>query len=312
MKLPDFFVDPSLNSLRKRIGLKSDQFGNFFWDPDRADPETHRVLTEEGGSKIVIDDLKILPDGTLAYKNIRVFLYIRDMREHLPRYHLMNCSTVRTMRDNDRMNRYVNISAQDHNMFHVNVPTPKGINLQKIRLDVCQNCLAETAFDGFGRDMQRAAREKIVLEFDPKNFFTLYPRNLHVKTPRYSWENSPVDQYTRDFPAISLEMREKANWKCTECLKDFSDHRYRRFLHVHHMNSIRSDNRRENLRVLCIGCHAQEFNHSHLRNTPSYKQFSTIFEKSDGGSETWEKSIEWHGKRKGIPSSPRRKRRWQR
>lgn len=289
MKLKDFTSDVGLNVLRTKMGLQSGQFGKFVIDPRKVDPDTREKLFNGGDVRVAFSDITILPDQTLAYKDVRIFLYIRDVREHIPKFHLMNCATVRTMRDNGRIDRFVNVSAQGHKIFSVNLPTPSGTICKEMQLDVCQNCLAETAFEGFSHDMQTSARLNIVREFDPQHFFKLYPRNLHVDTPRYSWENSPVDEYTSDFPAISLALREKANWTCSGCRRNFSDQRFRKFLHVHHISAVRSNNSPENLRVLCIGCHAKQFNHSHLRNTPSFKQFAAIFDKDSSGTpRAWE------------------------
>jgi hypothetical protein len=46
---------------------------------------------------------------------------------------------------------------------------------------------------------------------------------------------------------------------------------------VHHISSNKFDCRPENLRCLCIRCHANQPNHGQLRLLPEYKEFELLF-----------------------------------
>jgi hypothetical protein len=48
-------------------------------------------------------------------------------------------------------------------------------------------------------------------------------------------------------------------------------------LHAHHKNGEKSDNKKENIEILCIGCHAEEYAHSHMKSLPEYKNFILQF-----------------------------------
>jgi hypothetical protein len=116
MKLPDFLLDAPLNTLRTRMGAV--RLGNI-----QLRTSAKRLTLAEletlvsGGIDIgSLDDVRVLPDGSLAYKDRRVMLYIRDVsvfgnreRSHdrQPRYHVANCQTLRDMRDSNRIERYV-------------------------------------------------------------------------------------------------------------------------------------------------------------------------------------------------------------
>src|SRR5205823_4379859 len=114
MKLTDFRNFELLNSLKERMGIPRDVFGDLtvLVDAGGLSELELEKLTSQDGLEISIDDLRVLDDGTLAYKNSRVLLYIRDVavygRHQQPRFHVSNCSTLITMHEQRRFStRYV-------------------------------------------------------------------------------------------------------------------------------------------------------------------------------------------------------------
>ena len=279
MKLPDFFADTQLNKLRSAMGIPEKHFGSILTtvDPSRLTREQLDQLTSGEGIDIKLPELTILPDGTFAYKDHRVLVYIRDIQvidgkaHNLPKYHFMTCQTIEDMQKRKKHEKYVANSRND-GVFHLNLITKGKVDKITQRLNVCQNCLSGITFDGFDSFMPRDKKQAIVEAFTPENFFKVYPGSLHRTVPEYSWENSPIDDYTRDFPEISRKKRAEAGWRCQSCSKDLSSNADRRFLHIHHIGR-KDNNSAENLKVLCIACHAKEENHSHLQDHPDYKSF---------------------------------------
>jgi hypothetical protein len=195
MKLPDFFKFEPLNKLKERMGIAADVYGPFTPNIEPARlieierlTETERNHLDSGeGIDVSFDELTILEDGTLAYKDTRVLLYIRDwhiiegqLRER--RYHVSNCTTLQQMTENGRFDRYV-IAAEVTGVFKVNIISDGNCKPERRRLSVCQYCLDSLAFDGFSFQWPRKKKGDFVGKFTPDRFFRSIP-NLFTSRHR--------------------------------------------------------------------------------------------------------------------------------
>jgi hypothetical protein len=280
MKLPNFYSSDPLNSLKERMGLGRDVFGdlNVSVNPARLTAAELERLTSQDGLDISLGDLKVLDDGTLAYKDSRVLLYIRDVtvygdRETEPRYHLASCSTLKTMRERQRFNRYV-VSTRTDGAFKLNCINGAAAVQKVIQLSVCQNCLGLLSFNGFRMEWQRPRRRKAVQSFTLGEFFQKYPKSLHAETPRYNSETAPLNNYTADFSEISESRKVAAQFRCQGCGYDCSSKLFRKFLHSHHIDGDKANNSYANLKVLCLSCHAGE--HPHMKAMPDFHEFQRM------------------------------------
>jgi hypothetical protein len=281
MKLTDFRNFELLNSLKERMGIPRDVFGDLtvLVDAGRLSELELEKLTSQDGLEISIDDLRVLDDGTLAYKNSRVLLYIRDVavyggHESQPRFHVSNCSTLITMREKKRFStRYV-VSTRTDGQFNLNFIDGNVSRSSLHRLMVCQNCLGHLGFNGFLQFWGKTKRAAAVQSFALEDFFVQFPRSLHVENPKYNSDNAPLNTYGDDFSEISLKTKSAAKWICQKCGFDLSSKK--EFLHTHHKNGAKFDNNPINLSVLCYGCHADEPDHQHMKSHPSYAIFKQM------------------------------------
>jgi hypothetical protein len=274
IKLPDFLAWSAFNGLRHKMGAPLvEQFGVRHQVTEIELPDIERLQRE--GIDVSADEIQVLDDGTLAYKGYRVLVYIRDIqsigsRDNMPKYHFAHCRTLETMYRNQRSERYV-VANSDSGMFQVNV-MDGSIRPEQVRLNVCQNCLAHIHWKGFGMQIARPSRLLIVAQFRLTEFFAKYPRDLISSVPAHSSDTAPINTYTDDWAEVSSRTRSARGFRCEKCsiVLSSADSKY---LHVHHRNGQKHDNRDGNLEVLCVGCHADEPLHGHMKGLPDYQKF---------------------------------------
>lgn len=282
MKLPDFLQSPALNQLRTRMGAVRLGELTLKSSPNRLTLAELESLVTGGIDVGSLDEVRVLSDGSLAYKDRRVLLYIRDVsvfggrqtrQDRNPRYHVSNCSTLQEMRASNRIERYV-VAARDDGQFQVNfIRERSSVESSIIALRICQNCLSQLGWQGFGYHLARPAREQIVGAFTPRMFFEAYPRDLVFDADLEDEDTAPLNGYTEDFPEIANSIKRSLDYRCEQCHLDLSSYQLRRHLHVHHKNGQKFNNARSNLIALCLRCHANQPGHGHMRNTADYRQF---------------------------------------
>jgi hypothetical protein len=279
MRLPDFTEDVGLIALRRSMG--ADVPGSFSpnYRPERLTlAELEQLAT--GGRDVSIDDVVVLEDGTLSYKDSRVLVYIRDFaqdggRHWVPRFHVADCRTLQQQRQRNRFGHYV-VATRDDGFFQVNlIRRGRNVTSELLQLAVCQNCLDKLGFDGFSLELSKKNRRTIVSRFRIVRFFEKYPKSLLHWRPVNDVATAPVNHYPADFEGISKRVRERRARRCERCGRDFSVDRD--YLHVHHKNGMKNENHDENLQVLCLGCHADEPQHAHLKNLAEYSEFVRKF-----------------------------------
>jgi hypothetical protein len=286
VKLPDFIQFEPLNRLRQLMGA---ELGSFTpaKNPDRLTLAEIEQLSISG-VEIPLDQVRILDDGTLAYKNARVILYIRDVvqyrnsgfrQDELPKFHVSDCQRLQEMRANKRYERYV-VATREDGLFALNISAKdvKGFNHRTEKLNVCQYCLGKLAWQGFDHSLPRPKRAEIVAAFTPKTFFDAYGKSLVVHSPLHTADTAPLNTYTDDFKAVSDRLKKERGYRCDQCKIDLSMHR--QFLNAHHINGQKSDNSPSNIKVVCIRCHAEEYLHGQLKSLPEYKKFIKMFGES--------------------------------
>jgi hypothetical protein len=277
VKLPDFLNHAGMNDLR--VKMRDAPLGNAI-----AREASHRLTEAEleilitGGIDIKsLDDVRACQDGTLAFKDRRVVLYIRDIsefrgyRQTLPKFHVAECRTLQEMRRNQRFGKYV-VAARMDGQFQINrIGSATESKLE--RLAVCKNCLDKLQFNGYRHDWAKSRCDAVVETFTLSDFFRQYPRDIVDSVGAGEESTAPLNDYTGDFGIHAFACKQRAAFRCEKCRLDLSSSNGRRFLHAHHVNGMKPDNSIENLRALCIRCHAEEPNHAHMKSMPHYAEF---------------------------------------
>lgn len=282
MRLPNFHINVGLNELRRLMG--ADRLGELTLSSNSRNLTVaeFEVLMTGGIDIQSLDEVRVLPDGTLAYKDRRVLLYIRDVSDYgnrardvnsLPKFHVSNCKKLQDMRSQNRFGRYVVAARQDGN-FQINrIGNGSPTATSTERLLVCQFCLGNLSFNGFSPGLPSDKRKRLVHTFSLKVFFSKYDRDIIDAGELQSETTAPLNDYTGDFGLHATAAKERSNYRCENCMVNLQQSHLRRFLHAHHLNAIKYDNSPGNLKALCIACHAEQPGHSHMRALPMYGEF---------------------------------------
>lgn len=199
------------------------------------------------------DSIICSPEGEVLFLYIPDHTYMTqsgqpDTPENRNKVHLFYCHTLRDMEDKGRKYRYV---ATNNTSGNFDITYSKNVKSTE-HLNVCQNC-----FNLLKRKLYGP-----YTKFD----FAMFA-NEHNYSPPW-FKGIPKTIYDNDYPdnwrEISYKIRNERDWKCEECGKDFSHNKSG--LDLHHINGIKSDCSRSNLRALCRNCHKKQPGHEHMSN----------------------------------------------
>lgn len=284
MKLPDFLNFSPFNKLRQSMG--AEKLGSFdlIISREYTNSKEKKELETSGVEIDSLDDIYELQDGTLAYKDTRILLYIRDINtshgvysqnNKLPKFHVAWCQTLNHMQASKRFDRYV-LSTRTDGIFEIRKVgrTENDTISSNHSLHVCKHCLNKLHYKGYGKNLFK--NNGIYKEFSTAIFFNEYPTSPLNSKPksRYTSASAPTDVYPNNFQEISLKYREGVNWKCEKCGDDLAN--FKKYLHTHHINGRKHNNNSSNLKALCIVCHAKEPSHGSMKYMPDYSNYLKI------------------------------------
>jgi hypothetical protein len=284
VKLPDFEMDIELNALRKAMGAELRDYTAAPSADFLTIDEIERLAGE--GIEIPLDDVRVLNDGTHFYKGRRVIVYIRDVAEYgarvsMPKYHLAMCDTLNKMISEGRYKKRYVVATRDDGKFSIQRIRGEVFLKSEEPLAVCQQCLDELKYKQFSLRMDPLRRANAVHDFSLKGFFEEFGKSCVWAVPKYDAVHAPTNIYSPQFFRIAKALKQKRGYRCeqTECGIDLSDRENQRFLHAHHIDADKSDSHPSNIMLLCIRCHALEFQHAHVKDNPDYSRFCTKFPK---------------------------------
>lgn len=223
----------------------------------------------------------ILDDGTLSKqtlyisdKDIKWFnSYVADNIniKELPKYHIYNCATLSEMKNNNRMHRYKISLRKDGTFYFIFVNGKEVVKKnQNQKLEICGHCLNK--FNSIHK------KDYYKNNFNLNDFFKTYNnyfRDIDIDRLEYDYMTIPK-YYSDDWFIISSKMKQKRDYICEKCYFKPKNKYEKRFIHTHHINGDKTNNGFDNLKVLCIKCHSEEFNHSHIKNYSNYQEFLKI------------------------------------
>ena len=181
----------------------------------------------------------------------------------LHKYHFTKCTTLNTMFESDRENRYYMAQRMNGKFSYSIIKENKVIYKNKNqKLNVCKNCLTV---------LEELAKE----EYSVQDFKPIYVFDTNVPPPSnggFDLEcNAVPNIYAKDWQEIAQKAKKQVDYKCEKCGVDLKQDK--QYLHCHHIDANRANNLSSNLQVLCIKHHAEQPGHKHIEQTEKYREF---------------------------------------
>lgn len=281
-----------------------------------------RVLTLTGGKllesrvnlprireKLTLNELKknvsFEKDGIYIQhegKKLKGFLYIekginrefarrKGLESIVPKFHIYRCKTIV-----EQMSKF---NFHGHYVF-ANEPV-KMLDWDGVEkeLMLCRNCLK----------MSSAVRSVIPVSVYYREYIlgnndgTLGKDDLPLPVER-DYQN-----YASNWSQISAETRKRRHYRCEECGMEFSNQPHDTFfLETHHIDGNKANNRPNNLKTVCVLCHAfidkhHIFNYTDGKNRLKLIQFLTTYGEvaREKNSKYYQKAIQFLGLGKESP-----------
>ena len=150
------------------------------------DPQFHltgleRSELEMAGRLMSLEEVKVLPDKTLAIKNSRVILYYpdenwyRDKRE-FPTYHLAYCSQLDELSHSLPKAQWLATTKISEDYDLIKLRSSGQVTLVSHGFAVCKHCLHALRYKNFDefRNRRRGYSETVLNQFRLTDFYKLY------------------------------------------------------------------------------------------------------------------------------------------
>ncbi len=275
--MTDFEISlKGLKNIREKIGAK---LTNYTFKGANL-PPMNTLIDKElyEGIEASLDEIET-QDGLFVREGQQVVIYIKDHtykgRESVMqnphngnKVHLYECQKIIEMKMAGRFKRYI-ITTRKDNIYKIDDKRGKDI---KVKLYPCQHCLKVLNYKGF-RTRFFYSVKKFLDTFDLEEFFGTYSTFFTTK-PDHSDITAPYSGYVKNWDSISRARRKSDGWICNDCGVNLSHKQYQKHLHVHHINGVKPDVGDENLRCLCVVCHANQPNHSHMK--PQAREYESL------------------------------------
>lgn len=207
-------------------------------------------VSTRGNFKIIkgIDFEKAFREGNISFHSNGIYLqykgktylgymfikhaWISEYNKY-PKFHLVKCQVIKEFIEQglfDQRYEWSNSRVNDIVDISTNTVYPNVV------LNVCKHCLRHI-------DEKYRTTENFFEKLDKSNIE--YDRKIEVD----------INGYPLGWDKISRRVKEENNYTCECCsitLKGID----RMFCHIHHQDSDKLNNHRDNLKCLCIFCHA--------------------------------------------------------
>lgn len=186
MKLPDFVHSAPLNRLRRLMGAELGRF-TLARSPNLLTPAEIEQLAQSG-IELTLDQLRILNDGTLAYKDSRVVLCLSKVTLYpgrdglpgpLPAFHVADCRQLQAMRAATPQQLVVASTREDRSFaLKLGLKDSGEVELCRQTLSVCLDCLGRLCWQDFHPSLSAREGRAVAAKFSLGEYFNAYRKAL--------------------------------------------------------------------------------------------------------------------------------------
>ena len=235
---------------------------------------------DEHGIDCTLSDLDI-DNQILLYKGIPVLLYLKYRKKNIlssreSKFHLTKCERLQKRIKDKQDYNYIAIrnTSNKFSIFYEDTNESESMSIKP-----CVNCLGEIKYKGFSYHWNYK-KDIIYKNFSVDEYLNWCKLRLsNSKKTRVDdkyqsndlQRNSQPFQYPLGWYVLSKLIKKLDSYICQQCNIDFST--VKKFLTVHHVDRNTYNNSRNNLKTLCICCHAEEpgSGHEKLKSEQSYQ-----------------------------------------
>ncbi len=236
--------------------------GEFSFNKEKLEDRDPIDVELYEGFELELKEVEFL-QGIPIYQGRQIILYIKDHGRKViqaiedpeqmgRKFHIFDCKTLREMRSKGRFERYV-LTNNTSGLFAISGThwTNNQAVEENVALKVCKFCLSELNYQGYATEGGINKRH-VFAKFTIKRFFSAYI-SLFRYLPKIE-EYDLNEEKTATFNKLSNAYFSENHYWCEGCQLDLAE--YPQWLHIHHINGIKSENHFSNLKALCSACHS--------------------------------------------------------
>lgn len=209
---------------------------------------------------------QVFDNGAIA----KIILYICDIRHEYvlenkyTKFHLFNCETIDRMEKEGRSHRFV-ISTRTDGVFKIySIKDNKERLRLDVKLKICKNCL-RLYNDYYSKNVT-------VEDFDKSHLdlFLKCESFVEIMANNYTHDYDVIlNFYPDDWKKISRKIKNKKKYTCENCGWHGTGEN-KRYINSHHLDGKKYNSNLNNIKVLCVVCHAKQPGHEHIKKTNDY------------------------------------------
>lgn len=188
--------------------------------------------------------------------------------EDCHKYHLFHCQTQALQNFIQGKNEKYRISSTTDGKFEYSILNGTEVHekYEDLELKICGNCLKI-----YEKIFQKPRKKFNLEEFFKTNLSNFY------KNPTFKFDHDDIpNYYTNNWNDIATKYKKLKDYTCEICRWKPTNKSHEKYINAHHRDGMKYNNNRDNIKILCVSCHAEQDEHGHIKQDPRYNEFLNI------------------------------------